>query len=66
MKGTVDNKIELYHNNTVKKDDSVDIFDFLDLKEYLSELIGKDVDLVKKDGLKPDIGKRILSQVVYA
>ena len=48
------------------RDDSVDIFDFLDLKEYLSDLIGRDVDLVMKDGLKPNIGKRILSQVIYA
>ncbi len=47
-------------------DNSIDIFDFLDLKEYLTGLLGKEIDLVTKDGLKPNIGKRILSQVIYA
>ncbi|MCK4763348.1 MAG: nucleotidyltransferase family protein [Candidatus Aminicenantes bacterium] len=46
-------------------DNSIDLFDFLDLKEYLSGLMGKDVDLVMKSGLKPVIGKRILNQVIY-
>jgi predicted nucleotidyltransferase len=47
-------------------DDSVDIFDFLDLKEYLSDLMQIDVDLVMKDGLKPIMGKDILEEVLYA
>lgn len=47
-------------------DDSIDIFDFLDLKEYLSDLISIKVDLVMKDGLKPGIGKNILQEVRYA
>lgn len=48
------------------KDNTVDLFDFLDLKEYLSSLIPMEVDLVMKDGLKPGIGKNILKEVVYA
>lgn len=48
------------------KDDSIDIFDFLELKEYLSNLMGTEVDLVMKEGLKPVIGKNILGQVLYA
>ena len=47
-------------------DDSVDIFDFLDLKEYLTDLMQIDVDLVMKDGLKPIMGKDILEEVLYA
>lgn len=47
-------------------DDSIDIFDFLDLREYLSTLIPMEVDLVMKDSLKPGIGKNILKEVVYA
>lgn len=47
-------------------DNSIDLFDFIDLKEYLSGLMGKDVDLVMKSGLKPVLGKRILTQVIYA
>lgn len=48
------------------KDESIDIFDFLELKEYLSNLMGTEVDLVMKEGLKPIIGKNILGQVLYA
>ena len=48
------------------KDESIDIFDFLELKEYLSLLVGAEVDLVMKKSLKPQIGKNILSQVLYA
>jgi len=48
------------------KDESIDLFDFLELKEYLTLLIGTEVDLVMKNSLKPKISKNILSQVLYA
>jgi len=48
------------------KDNSIDLFDFLELKEYLSDLMGTEVDLVMREGLKPNIGKNILSHVSYA
>ena len=48
------------------KDESIDMFDFLELKEYLSTLIGVEVDLVMKEGLKPNIGRKILGQVLFA
>lgn len=48
------------------KDNSIAIFDFLDLKEYLSNILGINVDLVMKEGLKPTIGENILSHVLYA
>lgn len=38
---------------------------FCELENYLSELLTIDVDLVIKDGLKPQIGKNILREVVY-
>jgi uncharacterized protein len=38
---------------------------FCELEDYLSEMLGVKVDLVMKQGLKPRIGKRILSEVVY-
>ncbi len=43
----------------------IDLFRFLDLEEYLSDLFGKKVDLVSKKTLKPYIGKRILKEVQY-
>lgn len=38
---------------------------FCELEDYLSEMRGVKVDFVMKQGLKPRIGKRILSEVVY-
>ena len=42
-----------------------DFFKFLELEEYLEDILGVKVDLVTKDALKPYIGKRILEEVVY-
>ena len=38
---------------------------FCELENYLSELLAIKVDLVMKDGLKPNIGENILREVVY-
>ena len=37
---------------------------FIELENYLSDLLGVKVDLVMKDALKPRIGERILKEVV--
>ena len=37
---------------------------FIELEDRLSELTGCNVDLVMEDGLKPNIGKRVLLEVV--
>jgi predicted nucleotidyltransferase len=37
---------------------------FIELEQYLSDLLGVEVDLVMKSALKPTIGKRILSEVI--
>ena len=42
----------------------IGLFKFLELEEYLSNLIGREVDLVSKKALKPNIGKHILEEVV--
>jgi hypothetical protein len=44
---------------------AVDLLTFVHLKNYLSELLKVDVDLVMKKALKPKIGKRILKEVIY-
>ncbi len=44
---------------------SMGLFGFMELEDYLSELLGLKVDLVTKGALKPYIGKRILEEVVY-
>ncbi|MEO0232310.1 MAG: nucleotidyltransferase family protein [candidate division WOR-3 bacterium] len=43
----------------------ISLFDFIEIKEYLSKKIGVKVDLVEKKALKPYIGKIILKEVVY-
>jgi uncharacterized protein len=43
----------------------IDLFDFLDLREYLESQLKVKVDLVMESALKPAIGKRILSEVEY-
>ena len=37
---------------------------FIRLEDRLSEITGLEIDLVMEDGLKPNIGKRILKEVV--
>jgi len=44
---------------------TVDLLTFVHIKHYLSDLIGAQVDLVMKKTLKPNIGKKILNQVIY-
>ena len=47
------------------EDDEIDLFEFIKLRDYLSDRFGRKVDLVMKDTLKPHIGKQVLSEVVY-
>jgi len=37
---------------------------FIELENYLSDVLGVKIDLVMKDALKPRIGERILQEVV--
>lgn len=41
------------------------LFTFCELENYLSQALGKKVDLVMKDALKPHIGEKILKEVIY-
>lgn len=44
---------------------SLTLFQFIELKDFLSDLLNVKVDLVEKRALKPAIGKRILEEVVF-
>jgi len=46
-------------------EEPVDIFTFLELKEYLEKLLKRKVDLVTEKALKPMIKDRVLSEVSY-
>ena len=39
---------------------------FFDLKEFLEEILGKEVDLVTVKALKPQLKDKVLKKVVYA
>ena len=49
----------------VEFDRPVGMFAFLDLKEYLEELLGRPLDLVTRAALKPRLRPRILAEAVY-
>jgi len=43
----------------------ISLFEFMDMEEFLTQILGVKVDLVSKKALKPRIGKYILNMVVY-
>jgi uncharacterized protein len=45
--------------------ETVDLFSFIELENYLTDILGIKVDLVMKDGIKPRLKERILSEAVY-
>ncbi len=49
----------------VEFESPIDYFDYIELEEYLTKILGIKVDLVMKKALKPNIGKNILKEVVY-
>jgi predicted nucleotidyltransferase len=49
----------------VKFNRDIDLFDFIDLREYLENQLNSKVDLVMESALKPNLGKRILAEVEY-
>jgi predicted nucleotidyltransferase len=47
-------------------DANIGLLKFVEIENYLSDLLGVKVDLVEKSALKPRVGKRILKEVIYA
>jgi predicted nucleotidyltransferase len=47
-----------------EEDAKIGLLKFINLENYLSELIAVKVDLVEKSSLKPRIGKNILREVI--
>lgn len=46
-------------------DQAPTLFKLIELRDYLSEVLEMKVDVVTKNGLKPRIRERVLSEVVY-
>ena len=53
-----------YFDILVQFDKKPGLFKYIELEDYLSDLLGVKVDLVMKSALKPNIGRRILNEVV--
>ena len=49
-----------------EQDADIGLLKFVEIENYLSDLLCIKVDLVEKSALKPRIGKQILKEVVYA
>jgi hypothetical protein len=49
----------------VEFEESIGLLEFIRLENYLSDLLGAQVDLVMKSALKPRIGRHILKEVAY-
>ncbi|UCE39129.1 MAG: nucleotidyltransferase family protein [Thermoplasmata archaeon] len=49
----------------VEFDDGITLLKFIEMENYLSDLLGIKVDLVMKKALKPRIGENILKEVLY-
>ncbi|WP_048174392.1 nucleotidyltransferase family protein [Methanosarcina siciliae] len=48
----------------VEFEEAPGFFEYIQLEDYLSGILGVEVDLVMKSALKPAIGKHILEEVV--
>jgi hypothetical protein len=48
----------------VRFDRSPRLFGFIELENYLTDLLGVSVDLVQADALKPGIRRRIMDEVM--
>lgn len=48
----------------VELGDGIGLLKFIEIEEYLSDILGIKVDLVEKEGLKPRIGQNILREAV--
>jgi predicted nucleotidyltransferase len=45
--------------------ETIDLFTFIELENYLSDALGIKVDLVMKEGIKPRLKEKILSEAIY-
>ncbi len=49
----------------VEFDETISLFDFVELENYLEDILDVKVDLVMESALKPRIGRYIKREVVY-
>jgi len=60
QKSDIDILVEFVEGN------SIDLFDFIELEDFLTRQLGVKVDLATKKALKPLIKEQILKETIYA
>ena len=65
LKGEAKEESDLDILAEFKPDAKISLLEYVELENYLSDLLLVKVDLVEKSALKPRIGKGILGEVVY-
>ena len=65
IKGDVNENSDIDILIDVSQDSSLTLFSLIDLELNLSEKLNSKIDIVIKSDLKPNIGKKILSEVQY-
>lgn len=50
----------------LEPDARLSVFDYVGLKEYISDLFDGPVDVVNRDGLKPYLRPAVLNDLIYA
>ena len=65
VRGEADRESDLDLLVEFDEDVEMELLRFVEIERQLGELLGRKVDLVEKDVLKPFIGQHILREVVY-
>ena len=65
VRGEEEEKSDLDILVDFEKDAEIGLLEFVNMENYLSDLLGIKVDLVEKTVLKPRIGRNILKEVIY-
>jgi len=56
--------IDLLFNINKNKENIISVFDLVDMKLYLENLLGKTVDIVEKSSIKSGLKNQILGEVI--
>src|SRR3989338_1042744 len=56
--------IDLLFNIEKNKENAISVFDLVDMKLYLENLLGKTVDIVDKKSVKPRFKQKIFNEVI--
>ena len=56
--------VDILYEVDKKKDDTLSLFDLVDMKDYLENILGRTVDIVDKSNIKQSLRSQILKEVV--